>query len=229
LLRLHLGSPVRKVVRMKYPLYLPLIFIFLVDSNAVHAARSSYFDMNETRSENLKPFPKWSGMRERYDTQKEVSDDECDKAKYHPCVIKQWRNFVSQLSARPLKQKIKQINTWANKHPYIVDQLNWGMEDFWETPHEFMSVSGDCEDYAIAKYFSLRAAGVDSDDMRIIIVQDLNLGGIIHAILAVYDKGEMWILDNQIKQVMPARKIYHYRPIYGINENWWWAYSPKSS
>jgi predicted transglutaminase-like cysteine proteinase len=61
--------------------------------------------------------------------------------------------------------------------------------------------------------------------MRIIIVQDFNLGGIIHAILGVYgDNDELFILDNQIDQVMPAMKIYHYRPIYSVNEDWWWAY-----
>jgi predicted transglutaminase-like cysteine proteinase len=122
------------------------------------------------------------------------------------------------------------VNDWGNKHPYIIDQLNWGMEDYWQTPYEFMTINGDCEDYAITKYYSMRALGIPEDRLRIIVLQDFNLGGIIHAVLGVYDEdGDLYILDNQIKQVMPALKIYHYRPIYGVNEHWWWAYTPKIS
>jgi predicted transglutaminase-like cysteine proteinase len=192
------------------------------------AGRNSYFNMNETRSENLKPFPKWTGTVGRFKDQKQTPDNECDKARYHPCVIVEWKAMLDSIGEKPFRDQIETINDWANEHPYIVDQLNWGMEDFWETPYEFMSVNGDCEDYAIAKYYSLRALGVPEDRMRVIIVQDFNLGGIIHAILGVYDEEEkLLILDNQIEQIMPALKIYHYRPIYGVNESWWWAYYPK--
>lgn len=210
-----------------------LSFLALLASEARAAlapgnARNSYFVMSETRSDNLKPFPKWTGMMRRYGDQKDISDEQCDKIEYHPCVIKEWKKLVQSLPEKPMREKLHAVNDWGNKHPYIIDQLNWGMEDYWETPYEFMSVNGDCEDYAIAKYYSLRAAGVPSDDMRIIVVQDFNLGGIIHAILGVYDDGNLYILDNQIKPVMPALKIYHYRPIYGVNEDWWWAYSPRT-
>jgi len=65
---------------------------------------------------------------------------------------------------------------------------------------------------------------VPTDDMRIEIVQDLNLGGIIHAILIVFEDGKVYVLDNQIKQVMLAVDIYHYKPIYSINEKHWWRH-----
>jgi predicted transglutaminase-like cysteine proteinase len=197
-------------------------------SSSANAARSSYFHMTETRSENLKPFPKWTGTMQRFVDQKRIEDTDCDKIKYHPCVIIEWREMLESISSKSLREQLEIINKWGNDHPYIVDQLNWGMEDYWETPYEFMTVNGDCEDYAIAKYYSLRALGISEDEMRVIIVQDFNLGGIIHAILGVYDGKELLILDNQIEQIMPALKIYHYRPIYGVNENWWWAYYPKS-
>lgn len=166
-------------------------------------------------------------MLARYSDQQTIPDSECNKKRYHPCVIKDWKKLLERNRNKPLSQQLPIINDWANKHPYIVDQINWGMEDYWETPFEFMSVSGDCEDYAIAKYYSLRAMGVSEDKLRIIVLQDLNLGGIIHAVLGVYDGDELWILDNQIKQVRSAMRIYHYRPIYGVNENQWWEYFPE--
>lgn len=212
--------------------HIRIYFLVLLAAAAIASpayARTSYFDMSETASTNLRPFPKWTGVIDRFAKQRLIPDSMCDKVQYHPCVLIEWRKFTSELRDEPLATKLEKINDWGNEHPYIVDQLNWGMVDYWETPYEFMEVNGDCEDYAIAKYYSLRAAGVPADKMRIIIVQDLNLGGIIHAILGVYDGDTLYILDNQIKQVREAMSIYHYRPIYGTNENEWWRYYPNNN
>ncbi len=187
----------------------------------------SYFTMSEEENDNLNLFPKLTGMISLYDNQKKIADNECGKISFHPCVIPQWKNFVNNLRGKDMETILASVNDWANAHPYITDQMNWGMSDYWATPYQFMEVNGDCEDYAIAKYYSLRAAGISEDRLRIIIVQDLNLGQIIHAVLGVYDNGRLWILDNQITQVRDALQIYHYRPIYGANEEKWWRYYPK--
>jgi len=190
-------------------------------------SQKSFFDMNEKRSENITPFYKWTGMVDRFEKQKKVPDSDCDKVRFHPCAIFEWREFLSSIREKPLHEQLDIINSWANTHPYIVDQINWGVEDYWETPYEFLEVSGNCKDYAIAKYYSLKALGVPIDRMRVIVLEDLNLGGIIHAVLGVYVGHDLLILDNQNPRVTPALKIYHYRPIYGINEEAWWAYYPK--
>lgn len=166
-------------------------------------------------------------MRTRFGEQSKLPVEKCDHETFNPCAVKDWRRMIESIRSRPLGEQLKVVNKWANEHPYIVDQLNWGTEDYWETPNEFMTVSGDCEDYAIAKYYSLLELGIPENALRIIIVQDLNLGGIIHAILGVYEDGKLIILDNQIQQVMPAVKIYHYRPIYALNASSWWAYYAK--
>lgn len=213
---------------MKIKIIAIVLLLFSLSTYATSVRADSYFIMKEKRSENLKPFPKWTKMRGRYDEQKQTPDDLCGKVQYFPCSIKEWRELLESLQGKPLKEQMKAINDWANAHPYIIDQINWGLEDFWETPTEFMAMNGDCEDYAIAKYYSLKQLGYDDEQMRIMIVQDFNLGGIIHAILGVYDDDrELYILDNQIPQVMPATRIYHYRPIYGINESAWWMFTPK--
>ena len=206
-----------------------LCVITLCVAHPVYAEEvaNSYFDMTETNSTNLVPFKKWTGVMVRFDAQRQVSDDECGQVRYHPCVITEWKNLLERLRSKDIQVQMDEVNNWSNAHPYVVDQLNWGIEDYWETPYEFMEISGDCEDYAISKYYSLRALGVPPEQLRIIIVQDLNLGGIIHAILGVYINKELFILDNQSQQVLPALHIYHYRPIYGVNESGWWAYYPN--
>ena len=87
----------------------------------------------------------------------------------------------------------------------------------------FMTKDGDCEDYAIAKFMSLRQLGFDNGQMRVVVVDDLNLG-VAHAILVVYLDGRAFVLDNQIASVVPAEIIRHYRPVYSINEDAWWLH-----
>ena len=131
---------------------------------------------------------------------------------------------MTGLRGKSRAEQMDSVNRYVNRYPYIEDIVNWGVEDYWATVYEFQRKSGDCEDYAIAKFTSLRALGVPNDDMRIEIVQDLNLGGILHAVLIVFDQGKVYVLDNQIKQVMLAVDIYHYKPIYSINETHWWRH-----
>lgn len=208
-------------------IYLVIVLVILGNPGTALAIPKSYFnDLSSKRSANISPFTKWTGMVSRYDRSRKVSDTECGKTRFHPCSVSDWKSLLDSARSKPLRQKMDIVNNWSNTHPYIEDMMNWGMEDYWETPYEFMAISGDCEDYAISKYYSMRALGIPSEQMRIIVVQDLNLGGIIHAILGVYDGDNLYILDNQIKQVTPALKIFHYRPVYGINEDAWWSYRP---
>ncbi|MEE8547966.1 MAG: transglutaminase-like cysteine peptidase, partial [Alphaproteobacteria bacterium] len=80
-----------------------------------------------------------------------------------------------------------------------------------------------CEDYAITKYMSLRTLGVPAEDMRIVVLQDMNLR-LAHAVLVVYLNDEAFVLDNQIRWVVKETTIRHYRPYYSVNETHWWLH-----
>ena len=202
----------------------PIIcLLFLMGVSPAHAFQS-YFAYREVEASNLKMFPKWLDMISRYDDESHTLDDICGGEEYSACKLKDWKDFLAGLRGKPLMEQMGEINRFVNKYPYVEDIVNWGVEDYWETPYEFQRKNGDCEDYAIAKFMSLRALGVTGDVLRVAIVRDLNLGGIIHAVLIVFVDGKAYILDNQIKQVMPALKIYHYVPVYSINEKHWWQY-----
>lgn len=203
------------------------LFALCAFSAQAQAQAHSYFDMTESFSSDVSHFPKWTGMASRGAEQQKNPAAECGRVPYFPCSVKDWWRFVERERGKPVAELLGPVNDYGNMFPYTIDQINWAMEDYWETPYEFHAVSGDCEDYAITKYYSLRAMGVPAEKMRIIIVQDFNLGGVIHAILGVYSGSQLMLLDNQIKQVVAARKVYHYKPIYGINELGWWAYTPK--
>ncbi len=120
---------------------------------------------------------------------------------------------------------MQRINAYANQKRYVIDFENYGLEDYWAIAREFLYNGGDCEDYALTKMFSLLWLGVDSDKLRIVVLQDTNLR-VPHAVLAVYDHNDILVLDNQTQQVVDHRQIVHYVPVYSINAKHWWIHTP---
>lgn len=201
-----------------------LAFCILTAAHAHSYAIGYFLDKEGVFSTNVAMFHKWTGMLKKQYSHTKPNGNSCAEPKYLDCDVSKLKTFVESLRDQPRRNQIEEVNTYMNAHPYIIDQVNWGQTDYWEIPHEFEEVNGDCEDYAISKYMALRTLDVPEDDMQIVILQDMNLGGILHAVLAVKYDDEYLVLDNQIKQTMPAKNIYHYRPIYSINETGWWRY-----
>ena len=174
------------------------------------------FGSREIHSVNLKMFPKWRGILQRF-------EDELKSCGTGQCRKKQWQAVIDGLRGKDLMTQLRELNTEMNDKRYITDPVNWNLPDYWATPFQFMRKNGDCEDYAISKYMALRDLGIAPDDMRIVVLNDLNLR-VAHAVLAVYVNGKPYILDNQISKVVPATSIRHYQPVYSINENGWWLH-----
>jgi len=184
------------------------------------------FGTREIVSQNLKAFPKWRGMLKRYFKTTEIPEGTCDARTFNTCHLEAWQAFLDStryLSASSRRQQIETVNRYLNGIRYITDIRNWNVEDYWATPQQFFIHDGDCEDYAISKYMSLRALGYTVEELRIVVVEDLNLK-VGHAILAVYLGGESYILDNQLRHVVEQSVIRHYKPYYSMNENSWWLH-----
>jgi predicted transglutaminase-like cysteine proteinase len=86
--------------------------------------------------------------------------------------------------------------------------------------------NGDCEDFAIIKMFSMKWLGYDIDKMRVVVVQDTNLR-VPHAVMAIDVDGDTLILDNQINEVISHTNVFHYVPVYSVNEHNWWMHVPQ--
>jgi predicted transglutaminase-like cysteine proteinase len=141
------------------------------------------------------------------------------------CGANDWRTLIAGLRGQSRAAKIQAVNAFINRAAYVTDPVNYGLPDYWATPLQFFAQDGDCEDYAIAKFITLTRLGFSDDDMRIVVVDDTNLG-VPHAVLVVYLDGQAIVLDNQVPQVIPADLIHHYRPIYSINQSAWWLHRP---
>jgi predicted transglutaminase-like cysteine proteinase len=170
---------------------------------------------------DISAFTKWTGMLTRF----QKTGDACPPSRLISCPAHDWRAFIAGLRGQDRMAQITAVNARVNAAYYVGDQRNWGVPDYWATPLEFMARDGDCEDYAIAKYLTLRALGIDPAAMRIVVVDDLDLGR-PHAVLTVERGDRTLVLDNLTGQVVDAAAVHHYRAIYSINETGWWLHHP---
>lgn len=188
------------------------------------AAKSAkLFGTSEIKSSKITKFKKWSKVVNRYGKEKPGEMKACRPSPTEKCVLARWRIFLKQIAKDPPRTQINKVNAYHNRWRYLLDPVNYKTKDYWATPKQFFARRGDCEDYAISKYMALKHLGFKEKDMRVVVVQDLNLR-VGHAILIVYLAGKPYLLDNQIKQVIDANRVRHYRPIYSINEKNWWLH-----
>lgn len=173
------------------------------------------FGSSEVKSNGVSMFPKWTSVMSRFEDQM--------KSQSGSATVRNWKAQLAGLEGMSRGQQIEEVNRYINNVRYIEDSRNYGKSDQWSTPIEFLTRGGDCEDFAIAKYASLRALGFSTDQMRIAIVQD-KIKNIPHAILIVYDAGRTYVLDNQDKGVRSADSINRYKPIFSLNSNNWWLH-----
>ena len=196
----------------------------LAHNGAAVSVPAALFGYHEIKKQNLNLFPQWLTVIERHILDLKDSGS-CLSSRINQCHLQQWQQFLQSIRHLPASQQIKQVNRYANEKIYILDIENYGVADYWATPLEFLTNNGDCEDYAIIKMLSLKWLGYDIDRMRVVVVQDTNLR-IAHAVMAVQNKNDILILDNQIEEVISHADIFHYVPVYSVNENHWWMHVP---
>jgi predicted transglutaminase-like cysteine proteinase len=115
---------------------------------------------------------------------------------------------------------LRSVNVFFNGVPFVSDQAHWGAEDYWASPAEMLaSAGGDCEDYAIAKYFTLKELGVPIERLRITYVKAARLNQ-AHMVLAYYPEpgAEPLILDNLEDRVRQASERPDLVPVYSFND-----------
>ena len=183
----------------------------------------SLFGTREVRSTKLALFSKWTGVLDRTVKELGLADGSCKAILFDRCPRGKWKNFLDGLSGADAMTQLTRVNRYMNRASYILDPRNYNVPDYWATPRQFFGRDGDCEDYAIAKFMSLRALGWDAGDMRIVVLKDLNLK-IAHAVLVAYIGGKAWMLDNQIAQIVVTDQVRHYLPYFSLNEDGWWRH-----
>ena len=144
--------------------------------------------------------------------------------------------MLVQTQNKPEQQQILIVNDFfARNLRYQTDILLWKQNDYWATPLETLGRGlGDCEDYAIAKYISLRALGVSDDKLRLIYVKAKIAGTNktqAHMVLGYFatPNAQPLILDSLITKVLPAAKRVDLSPVFSFNSQGLWANNSTKS
>ena len=149
--------------------------------------------------------------------------------------VEKWDKMLQSSKDEKILNKLKNVNDFFNKIKYKNDLRHWKKRDYWATPFEFMGTgAGDCEDYAIAKYFSLRKLGVPDSKLRITYVKYKKLHTKFeqaHMVLTYYHKPNSTpvVLDNINKKLKLATKRKDLKPVYSFNASGLWQAKNKGS
>jgi predicted transglutaminase-like cysteine proteinase len=139
-------------------------------------------------------------------------------------------DVILQMSRQDDESRLQSVNQFFNRRLLFREDVDtWGQIDYWASPLEFLERGqGDCEDYAIGKYFSLVASGVPAARLRLVYVKAI-FGGQAsvqqaHMVLAYYPSAgaEPLILDNLIGDIRTATKRPDLIPVFSFNSEGLW-------
>lgn len=140
-------------------------------------------------------------------------------------LVRSWQETMEDLKDASENSKLKVINRFFNQNiPWKSDLAHWKKEDYWATPFELLGTQGgDCEDYVIAKYYSLIQLGVDVKKLRITYVNAIELNQ-AHMVLAYfpYPDDMPLVLDNINPRIKWANQRKDLEPIYSFNGTGMW-------
>lgn len=187
------------------------------------AAPAPVFGSPERRLGPEIALPQWQAALARLAAEA-ASLDACARGIACPShAVGAWLDLLGSLRAASPLAQAREVNRFVNAWPYRPDLEAYGARDHWATPTEFLARSGDCEDFALVKYVSLRRLGFAPDRLRLVVVHDTERA-IAHAVLLVRLEQGWRVLDNLTDRLLPPERIRHYRPYYSVNEETRWSH-----
>lgn len=139
--------------------------------------------------------------------------------------IDEWAALLKNPPPVNIQDKLNLVNRFFNARMAFKDDIVvWKQQDYWATPIEFLRKgAGDCEDFALAKYFTLREMGVPANQLRITYVKALQLNQ-AHMVVTWYATPDAvpLVLDNLKTAILPATQRTDLLPVYAFNGEGLW-------
>jgi predicted transglutaminase-like cysteine proteinase len=138
--------------------------------------------------------------------------------------VENWQELIRSSAGLSDLQKLRRVNDFFNALDFVSDIDHWGKKDYWATPLEtLVSNGGDCEDFSIAKYFTLLEMGIPAEKMRLTYAKALRLNQ-AHMVLTFFPSPEddPLVLDNLDKNISPAAMRDDLEPVYSFNGDGLW-------
>jgi predicted transglutaminase-like cysteine proteinase len=138
--------------------------------------------------------------------------------------VQDWRYLIEREQASSDPVKLSRVNDFFNLLVFEDDDVHWRQADYWATPIEMLATNGgDCEDFSIAKYFTLSELGISEECLRLTYVKALSLNK-AHMVLTYQcvREDQPLVLDNLNKQILPAEQREDLIPVYSFNAKGLW-------
>ncbi len=148
-----------------------------------------------------------------------------DQRSFRCAELRQWVTWAAALRGRPARERLAAINARVQARiAYASDAVVWGRPNYWEDPREIVGKGAtDCEGFAVFKMFLAIAAGIDRNDMAIVVGQIPNRG-VYHAVLVVRVDGDDEVLDSRRRDVTNAAGLPDFAPLYAVSTVSAWSY-----
>ena len=169
--------------------------------------------------------PKIPDQAKPQKAEKATAKSEADKR------VATWKELIATKQNVPEEHKLSLVNDFINRLLFVDDIDHWNREDYWATPLETVSSGGgDCEDFAIAKYFTLKYLHVSDEHMRITYVKALSINK-PHMVLTYFltPESEPLVLDNLDEQIKPSSQRTDLLPVYSFNAEGLWVAKRQGS
>lgn len=149
--------------------------------------------------------------------------------------VSDWVLLISSNQGKSAPEKLTLVNDYFNQNTlWVSDFDHYGVADYWATPLEMLaSGGGDCEDFAIGKYFTLLALRVPMDTLKITYVKAQNVDPVnrSHMVLTYYvtPAAMPMVLDNLKPEIKPSSERPDLAPVYSFNGQGLWLAKERSS
>lgn len=130
-----------------------------------------------------------------------------------------WQSLINDDQSSNDLERLQKVNDFFNRQEFISDLLLWKDKDYWATPVEFLAQNGgDCEDFSIAKYFTLKKLGIDENKLNLTYAKAVELNQ-AHMVVTYYEQpeAEPLVLDNLIDEIKPASLRPDLLPVFSFN------------
>ena len=138
--------------------------------------------------------------------------------------VAEWKALIQAGKQWSDGRRLVAANDFVNRFDFVDDIYHWKKEDYWATPLQtVVTKGGDCEDFAIAKYFTLTSMGLAEDKLRLTYVKALNLNK-AHMVVSYFEQpsAEPLVLDNLDPLIKPASQRQDLLPVYSFNGTGLW-------
>lgn len=122
--------------------------------------------------------------------------------------FKLYKELTKKVEGYSTLKKLSHVNAFFNKILPQQDNAKYGIDDYWTTQKEFLiKGKGDCEDYVIAKYFTLLELGIPKDKLFLSVVRVKGRSTDHMVLLYFEDKNSVpLVMDNLSFKVIPITK-----------------------